>query len=89
VSKLLEKALDDLSPGTSQFKVLTYLAFKGPASPSQIAEETGISPGTVRPALRALLSKRYLIQGRDGSYKSKIAFTDIISDVYSNFVRKK
>jgi DNA-binding MarR family transcriptional regulator len=89
MSKLLEKALDDLSPGTSQFKVLTYLAFKGPSSPSQIAEDTGISPGTVRPALRALLSKKYLTQGRDGSYKSKIPFTDIISDMYSNFIRKK
>jgi DNA-binding MarR family transcriptional regulator len=88
MSKLLEKALEDLSPHTSQFKVLTYLAFKGPASPSQIAEETGISPGTVRPALRALLLKKYLTQLRDGSYQSRIAFTDIISDLYSSHAKK-
>lgn len=88
MSELLEKALGDLSPRTSQFKVLIYLAFKGPASPSQIAEETGISPGTVRPALRALLLKKYLTQLRDGSYQSKIAFTDIISDLYSSHAKK-
>ena len=88
MSKLLEKAFKDLKPGTSQFNVLIYLAFRGPASPSQISDDTGISPGTVRPALRALLSKKYLIQGDEGSYSSKIAFTDIISDIYGNFIRK-
>ena len=64
------------------------LAFKGPSSPSQISEETEISPGTVRPALRSLLSKKYVTQRRDGAYSSKIAFTDIISDIYQNYVRK-
>jgi DNA-binding MarR family transcriptional regulator len=88
MSELLDRAIDELSPGTSQFKVLVYLAFKGPSSPSQISEETGISPGTVRPALRALLSKKYVTQGRDGAYQSKIAFTDMISDIYKNYVRK-
>ena len=86
---LLDKALKDLSPGTSQFKVLVYLAFKGPASPIQISEETGISPGTVRPALRALLLKKYLTQGQDGSYQSKIMFTDLISDLFENTIRKQ
>jgi DNA-binding MarR family transcriptional regulator len=89
VAKLLDRVLNDLSPGTSQFKVLIYLAFKGPSSPSQVSEDTGISPGTVRPALRALLSKRFVIQLRDGSYQSKIAFTDVISDIYSNYIRKQ
>ncbi len=89
MSKLLDKALKDLNPGTSQFKVLVYLAFKGPASPSQITQETGISPGTVRPALRALLSKKYLTQGMDGSYESRISFTELISDIYSNYIRKQ
>lgn len=89
MAKLLDRVLNDLSPSTSQFKVLTYLAFKGPSSPSQVAEETGISPGTVRPALRALLSKRFVIQLRDGSYQSKIVFTEIISDIYSNYIRKQ
>lgn len=88
MSELLDRAIDELSPGTSQFKVLVYLAFKGPSSPSQISEETGISPGTVRPALRALLSKKYVTQRRDGAYQSKIAFTDMISDIYKNYVRK-
>jgi DNA-binding MarR family transcriptional regulator len=88
MNDILERALDDLTPGTSQFKVLTYLAFKGPSTPSLVSEETGIAPGTVRPALRALLSKRYVTQLRDGSYQSKISFTDIISDIYRNFVRK-
>jgi len=89
MSKLLDKALKDLSPKSSQFKVLLYLAFKGPASPSTIAEETGISPGTVRPALRALLTKKYVTQERDRSYKSKIAFTEIVSDLYTNYIRKE
>jgi DNA-binding MarR family transcriptional regulator len=89
MSKLLDRALKDLSPGSSQFKVLLYLAFKGPASPSTIAEETGISPGTVRPALRALLTKRYVTQESDRSYKSKIAFTEIVSDIYMNYIRKE
>ncbi len=88
MSKLLEKAINELSPGTSQFKVLIYLAFKGPSSPSQISEETGISPGTVRPALRSLLSKKYVTQRRDGAYSSKIAFTDVISEIFQNYVRK-
>lgn len=68
--------------------MLAYLAFKGPSSPSQVADETGIAPGTVRPALRALLSKKFVLQLRDGSYQSKIAFTDIVSDIYTNYVRK-
>ena len=88
MSKLLEKALKDLSPKSSLFKVLIYLAFKGPASPSTISEETGISPGTVRPALRALLAKKYVTQERDRSYKSKIAFTEILSNLYANCLRK-
>lgn len=89
MSRLLKKMLNDLNPNTSQFKVLVYLAFKGPTSPSQISEDTGISPGTVRPALRALLSKGYLTQLKDGSYKSEIMFPDIISNLYSDYIFKK
>ncbi len=85
---LLEKAIDELSPGTSMFKVLTYLSFKGASQPSQVSEETGIPPGTVRPALRSLLEKGYLIQQEDGAYRSKIAFTDIISHLYECHERK-
>lgn len=78
----LEKAIRDLSPNTSRFKVLTYLSFKGPSHPGQIAEDTGIPSGTIRPALRYLLRRRFLTQQSDGAYKSKIAFTDIVSDLY-------
>ena len=55
---------------------------------AQIAEETGISPGTVRPALRSLLSKKYVTQERDRSYKSKIPFTEIVSDLFTNVIRR-
>ena len=89
MTSLLEKALSELSPGSSHFKVLVYLAFKGPGSPSQVSEETGMSPGTVRPALRTLLSKGYVNQLEDGSYQSNIAFTDIVSDIYAHCMRKE
>jgi DNA-binding MarR family transcriptional regulator len=84
LSKIWEKALKELSPESSQFKVLVYLAFEGAGSPNQIAQETGISPGTVRPALRALLSKKYVTQERDRSYKSKVPFTEIVSSLFTN-----
>ncbi|MBL7079029.1 helix-turn-helix domain-containing protein [Candidatus Bathyarchaeota archaeon] len=80
--------MKELSPKSSQFKVLIYLAFEGPSSPTQIAEDTGISPGTVRPALRALFSKKYVTQERDRSYKSKVPFTDIVSDLFTNVIRR-
>ena len=88
MSEIWEKALKEISPKSSKFKVLIYLAFEGPASPTQIAEETGISPGTVRPALRALLSKKFVTQERDRSYKSKIPFTEIVSDLFTNVIRR-
>jgi len=86
---LLEKALRELSPGTRVFDVLTYLSFKGASLPGQIAEETGIPQGTVRPALRSLLGKGFVTQQEDGAYRSKIAFTDMISDLYTRSERKK
>jgi len=89
MTDLLEKAIKELSPNTSRFKVLVYLSFKGPSLPGQIAEETGIPSGTIRPALRYMLGKRYLTQQRDGSYRSKISFTDIISNIYTSKEQKK
>ena len=89
MSEIWEKALKEISPKSSKFKVLIYLAFEGPASPTQIAEETGISPGTVRPALRALLSKKFVTQERDRSYKSKVPFTEIVSDLFTNAIRRE
>jgi DNA-binding MarR family transcriptional regulator len=81
--ELIAKIVEDLNPETSQFNVLTYLAFKGASQPIDIADDTGIPSGTVRPALRALLDKKYVTQLGDGSYKSNVAFTDIISHLYS------
>jgi len=89
MADLLEKAIKVLSPSTSRFKVLVYLSFRGPSLPGQIAEETGMPSGTVRPALRFLLEKRFVTQQRDGTYKSKIAFTDIISDLYMRREQKR
>ena len=89
MADLLERAIRDLSPTTSRFKVLVYLAFKGPSLPGQIADETGIPRGTVRPALRFLLGKKFVVQQRDGAYRSKIAFTDIISDLYARLEQKR
>ncbi|MBS7619558.1 winged helix-turn-helix transcriptional regulator [Candidatus Bathyarchaeota archaeon] len=86
---LLDKAISDFSVDTNVFKVLIYLSFKGSSSPSQISGETGISSGTVRPALRTLLSKGYVFQLEDGTYKSKIPFIDIISDLYQRNLNKK
>ncbi len=78
-----EKILGDVSPTTSQFKVLVYLSFKGAAQPSDISNETGIAAGTVRPALRTLLDKGYVKQQDDGSYHSLVPFTEIVSHLYS------
>ena len=78
---LLEKAVEDLSPKTCPFKVLIYLAFKGASQPSEISDGTGIPAGSVRPSLRSLLERGYVIQLEDGAYRSNVAFTDIISDL--------
>ena len=83
MADLLDKAIGELSPSTSMFKVLTYLSFRGARQPSHIAEGTEIPPGTVRPALRTLLDMGYVVQDEDGAYRSKIPFTDIISALYT------
>jgi DNA-binding MarR family transcriptional regulator len=83
VTDLLDQVLKEVSPSTVQFKVLTYLAFRGPSSPVAVSEETGMSSGSVRPALRTLLDKRYVEQLGDGSYRSLVPFTDIVSHLYS------
>ncbi len=78
-----EKVLGDISPSTSQFKVLVYLSFKGAVQPTEISTETSIPAGTVRPALRTLLDKKYVEQKEDGSYSSLVPFTEIVSHLYS------
>ena len=75
--------LENVSPKTSQFKVLTYLAFKGASQPAEISSDTDIPAGTVRPALRTLLDKGYAIQSPDGRYMSLVPFVDIVSHLYS------
>ncbi len=79
----IEKATQELKPDTAQFKVLAYLAFRGPSPPSAISSETGIAPGTVRPALRSLLDKKYVQQQEDGTYRSSIPFTDFVSHIFA------
>jgi DNA-binding MarR family transcriptional regulator len=81
------EVLKNVSPKTSQFKVLTYLAFKGASQPAKISTDTGIPAGTVRPALRTLLDKGYAEQHENGDYSSLVPFTDIVSHLYS--VNKK
>ena len=78
-----ESALNDLSPRTNIFKVLVYLSFRGQCNPTEITRDTGIPAGTVRPALRTLLEKRYINQSEAGAYHSNIPFTEIISHLYS------
>lgn len=76
------EAISKVSNGTSQFKILVYLSFRGSSKPSEIAEGIGMPPGTVRPALRSLLEAALVQQSEDGSYSTGIRFTDIISDLY-------
>ncbi|MBN1682202.1 winged helix-turn-helix transcriptional regulator [Candidatus Bathyarchaeota archaeon] len=83
MGELIDKIIKDLSPGTSQFKILIFLSFKGPCSPSTISDEINIPAGTVRPSLRNLLEKGYVNQLEDGNYKSNIPFTDLISYLYT------
>lgn len=81
--ELIEKATQELKPDTAQFKVLAFLAFRGACLPGAISEDTGIAPGTVRPALRSLLDKGYVRQQEDGTYRSAIPFTDFVSYVFA------
>ena len=87
MANMIEEVVENMKPSTSQFNVLVYLAFKGPSLPVEISDEIGIPPGTVRPALRSLLEKEYITQLEDGSYKSKVPFTEIIANLYS-FLKK-
>ena len=81
--ELIEKATQELKPDTAQFKVLVFLAFRGESLPNAISEETGIAAGTVRPALRSLLDKGYVKQQEDGTYRSRVPFTDFVSYIFA------
>jgi DNA-binding MarR family transcriptional regulator len=83
LADLIDKVIQELKPDTAQFKVLTYLAFRGVSLPGAISEETSIAPGTVRPALRNLLDKGYVKQQDDGTYRSVIPFTDFVSYIFA------
>lgn len=89
MESLLDKALKELPPTTSLFKIFLYLSYRGAMTPSQIANETGISPGTVRPALRSLLKRGYVNQREDGSYEAveRLTLVDILSHIYSRIVK--
>ena len=89
MKKLLRQITDQLNPETNIFKILVYLAFsREPCRPAEISNGTGIPPGTIRPALRSLLKMGFVSQEPDGSYKSKIFFTDIISNVFQRLPKK-
>ena len=83
------EVLENVSSKTSQFKVLTYVAFKGASRPAELSTDTGIPAGTVRRALRTLLDKGYVVQHARarGGYSSLVPFTDIVSHLY--LVNKK
>ena len=89
MENLLQRAITDLGADTSAFKILAYLSFRGGCLPGQIVDETGMPAGTVRPALRTLLSKGFVIQSEDWTYNSKIPFTEIISDLYMQSLKRK
>lgn len=90
VEKLVEQATKQLKPETNLFKVFVYLAFsKKPCRSTEISKGTGIPSGTIRPALRSLLKMGLVDQEPDGSYKSKIPFTEIISNVFQRLPKKR
>ena len=89
MEKLWEEVVKQIDPRTNLFKVLVYLAFsKEPRKPAEISKGTGIPPGTIRPALRSLLKTGFVGQEPDGSYKSKIFFTEIISNIFQRLPKK-
>jgi len=88
MSELADRILEELDPDTNLFKVLVYLSFKGPCKPADISRETGIKPGTVRPALRDLLEKGFVEQVSEGVYKSLVPFTDMIALLFKKLIGK-
>ncbi|MCD6480223.1 helix-turn-helix transcriptional regulator [Candidatus Bathyarchaeota archaeon] len=86
---ILDRALEELSPTTSLFKIFLHLSLRGAMSPSQIAEETGISPGTVRPALRTLLRRGFVTQREDGSYAAveQLPLVEVLSHLYARLLK--
>lgn len=76
------RGLDELGLETSAFKVLCYLSFReGPLKPSQIAEELGEKPSTVRARL-AELKGAGLISSTPKGYVSNVSPYDILMRLY-------
>jgi len=68
----MEKALKELDPETSAFKILVYLTFKDrPMKPIDIARELGENSSSVRARL-AELKKKELVDNTSEGY---VAFT--------------
>jgi len=57
MANMIEEIVENVKPGTSQFNVLIYLAFKGPSPPIEISEEIGIAVGTVHNRIENLKEK--------------------------------
>jgi DNA-binding IclR family transcriptional regulator len=89
MQELWKQAMEKIKPETSAFQVLIYLAFsKEPCKPAEISKTTGLPPGTIRPTIRSLLKMGLVIQEPNGSYRSKIPFTEIISDMFQRLLKK-
>jgi DNA-binding IclR family transcriptional regulator len=86
---LWKQVLDKINPETSLFQVLIYLAFsKEPCKPAEISKYTGLPPGTIRPAIRSLLKMGFVYQDQNGLYRSKIPFTEIVSDIFQRLLKR-
>jgi len=88
-ASILDRALEELSSTTSLFKIFLHLSIRGAMSPSQIAEETGIPPRTVRPALRTLLRRGYVKKREDGSYEAveRLTLVEVLSHIYTKLLK--
>ena len=86
---LWKQAIDKINPETSAFQVLIYLAFSiESCKPADISKATGLPPGTIRPTIRSLLKMGFVDQEPNGLYRSKIPFTEIISDMFQRLLKK-
>jgi len=81
--------LKDLGLETSAFKILCYLSFKDtPLKPSQIAEEIGEKPSTVRARLTELKNAN-LIEKKSEGYVSILNPYDILMKIYKEVKEDK
>jgi DNA-binding IclR family transcriptional regulator len=89
IQELWKQAIEKIKPDTRAFQILIYLAFSNaPCKPAEISKATGLPSGTIRPTIRSLLRMGFVSQEPGGLYKSKIPFTEIISDMFQRIQKK-